>query len=109
MAYDEGLAGRVRERLAGEPGLIEKKMFAGIGFMLDGNMCCGVSGDGLIVRIPRDEQDALMAEPGAGEFMGSGRPMRGWIRVSPEGIAEDDDLRRWIERGITVARSLPPK
>ena len=109
MAYDEGLAERVRAVLAGEPGLVEKKMFAGIGFLLDGNMCAGVSGDGLIVRIPKERQAELMTAPGAVEFMGSGKPMNGWIRVNPEGITEDADLDNWVQLGVGIARSLPPK
>lgn len=109
MAFDAGLADRIREVLHVEPGLVEKRMFGGLGFMLDGNMCVGIQGDGLIARVPADEFDELLAETGADQFMGSGRPMKGWITVHPEGIAEDEDLIRWIQRGVAIARSLPPK
>ena len=109
MAFDAGLADRIRDVLTGEPGLVEKRMFGGLGFLLDGNMCVGIQGDGLIVRVPVDDHEALLLEPDAEQFMGSGRPMRGWITVNPDGIAEDEDLNRWIQRGIAVARSLPPK
>jgi TfoX/Sxy family transcriptional regulator of competence genes len=77
MAYDEGLADRIRETLAGEPGLTEKRMFGGYGFMLDGNMCAGVQGDRLIVRVPMDEYPATMTQPNVGPFPAPDRPMRG--------------------------------
>jgi TfoX/Sxy family transcriptional regulator of competence genes len=109
MAYDEGLADRIRGSLAGEAGLTEKKMFGGLGFLLDGNMCCGIQHENLMVRVPVDQHEALLGEPGAEQFMGSGRPMKGWISVSPEGMGEDEDLARWVGYGVGVARSLPPK
>ena len=109
MAYDEGLAIRIREVLGGEPGLTEKRMFGGLAIMLDGNMAVGVSGDDLMVRTDPAQQDALLAEPGARPFDLTGRPMKGWLVVDAGGLAEDADLRRWIERGVAFARSLPPK
>jgi TfoX/Sxy family transcriptional regulator of competence genes len=109
MAYDEGLAIRVREVLGDEPGLAEKRMFGGLAIMLDGNMAVGVSGDDLMVRTDPAQQDALLAEPGARPFDLTGRPMKGWLVVAADGVAEDTDLRRWIERGVAFARSLPPK
>ena len=109
MAYDEGLADRIREPLSGEPGLTEKKMFGGYGFMLDGNMCAGVQGGRLIARVPAEGYPAAMAQPDVGPFPTPDRPMRGWITVGPDAIAEDDDLARWLQTGVTVARSLPPK
>ncbi|MEZ4769887.1 MAG: TfoX/Sxy family protein [Caldilineales bacterium] len=109
MAYDEGLAQRVREVLADEAGLTEKRMFGGIAFMLDGNMACGVSGDELMLRVGTDGFDALLSEPGVRIFDMSGRPMKGWLLVSAGATAEDDDLAGWVRRGVTFARSLPPK
>lgn len=109
MAFDEGLATRVRDLVVGEDGLAEKKMFGGLALLLHGNMAVGVHGDGLIVRADPAAQDALLAEPGARLFDMTGRPMKGWLVVDPEGCAEDDDLRRWVARGIEHARSLPPK
>ena len=109
MAYDEGLADRIRETLSAEPGLSEKRMFGGYGFMLDGNMCAGVQGDRLIARVPIDEYPATMAQPNVGPFPAPGRPMRGWVTLSPDAIAEDDDLARWVQSGVAIARSLPAK
>jgi TfoX/Sxy family transcriptional regulator of competence genes len=109
MAYDEGLAIRIREVIGGEPGLAEKRMFGGLAITLDGNMAVGVSGNDLMVRTDPAQQDALLAEPGARPFDLTGRPMKGWLVVDADGLAEDADLRRWIERGVAFARSLPPK
>lgn len=109
MAYDEALAERVREILVDEPGLSAKKMFGGYAFLLDGNMCAGVEKDRLIARVPVEDYTSLLAEPNVIEFPGSGRPMRGWVAVEPDGITEDDDLERWVRSGVAIARSLPPK
>jgi TfoX N-terminal domain len=109
MAYDEGLATRIRELIGAESGLAEKKMFGGLAFLLDGNMACGVRGDDLIVRTDPDGHEAALAETGARPFDLTGRPMRGWIMVGADGHAEDDDLRRWVDRGVGYARGLPPK
>jgi len=84
-------------------------MFGGLAMMLDGNMAVGVHGAGLIVRTDPGSQHELLAEPGTRPFDLTGRPMKGWIVVEPEGCSEDDDLQRWIDRGVTHARSLPPK
>jgi TfoX/Sxy family transcriptional regulator of competence genes len=109
MAYDEGLATRVREELGDQPGLTEKQMFGGLAFLLNGNMACGVRGDDLIVRVAADTADAALEEPGARPFDLTGRPMKGWLQVAADGHAEDDDLRRWVGRGLAYASSLPPK
>jgi TfoX/Sxy family transcriptional regulator of competence genes len=109
MAFDEGLATRVRDLIGNEAGLTEKKMFGGVAMLLDGNMAVGVHGEGLIVRADPAAQDALLAEPGTRVFHMTGRPMKGWLTVDPEGCAEDDDLRRWVARGVGYARGLPPK
>jgi hypothetical protein len=109
MAYDEGLATRVRELIGGESGLAEKKMFGGLAFLLEGNMACGVRGDDLIVRADPAMHGSDMAEPGVRPFDLTGRPMKGWLLVEPAGHGEDDDLRRWVGRGVAYARSLPPK
>jgi TfoX/Sxy family transcriptional regulator of competence genes len=109
MAYDEGLATRVRELIGGEPGLAEKKMFGGLAILLDGNMAVGVHGGDLIVRTDPGQQKALLTEPGARPFDLTGRPMKGWLMVAADGCAEDDDLRRWVGRGVAYARSLPAK
>jgi TfoX/Sxy family transcriptional regulator of competence genes len=108
MAYDENLANRVRDLLDGEPGLAEKKMFGGLAFLLGGTMAVGVSGDALMVRLPTDESDDALAEPGARPFDMTGRPMKGWLLVDPSGHEKAGDLRRWVGRGTTFARTLPP-
>ncbi|SRR6266545_2222083 len=109
MAYDEGLATRVRDLIGGQPRLAEKKMFGGLAFLLDGNMACGVHGDELIVRLAADATDAALVEPGTRLFDLTGRAMKGWILVDAGGHAADDDLRRWIDRGVAYAHTLPPK
>jgi TfoX/Sxy family transcriptional regulator of competence genes len=109
MAYDEALAGRVRERLSDNPEISERRMFGGIAFMLSGNMAVGVSKDDLMVRIDPDEQAEALAQPGVRVFDMSGRPMKGWILVAPEATEEDSGLQRWIEAGLDFAGSLPPK
>ena len=109
MAYDEGLATRVREVLGDRPGLAEKQMFGGLAFLVSGNMACGVRGDDLIVRIAADAAESVQAEPGVRPFDLTGRPMKDWLMVGADGHAEDDDLRRWVDRGLAYASSLPPK
>ena len=109
MAYDEGLATRVREVIGDQAGLAEKKMFGGLAFVLYSNMACGVRGDDLIVRVATDAADAALGEPGTRPFNLTGRPMKGWLLVDADGHAEDDDLRRWVDWGLAYANSLPPK
>jgi TfoX/Sxy family transcriptional regulator of competence genes len=109
MPYDENLAERIRGRMASIPGFVEKKMFGGIGFMIQGNMACGVNGDNLIVRVGPEQYEDALSQPHVGMFDMTGRAMKGWVSVAPEGCAAEADLDSWIERGIAVARSLPPK
>ena len=109
MAYDEELAGRIRELVAGEPGLEEKKMFGGLGFMVGGNMAVAASGQGgLLVRVDPAESDALVASTRAYPMQMRGRQMAGWLRVDSEHVA-GAELDAWVERGVGYARSLPPK
>jgi TfoX/Sxy family transcriptional regulator of competence genes len=109
MAYDEGLAERIRDVVSGHPALIEKKMFGGLGFIVQGNMACGVVGDELMVRTGPDQTDEALQEPHTRLFDMSGRPMKGWVLVAPEGYEADEDLQRWVERGMAIALALPPK
>jgi hypothetical protein len=109
MAYDEGLATRVREAIGDRPGLAEQQMFGGLAFLVHGNMACGVRGDDLIVRLAADGVASVQGEPGVRPFDLTGRPMKGWLLVDPDGHADDDDLRRWVDRGVAYAASLPPK
>ena len=109
MAYDEELAERIRRALAGRQGVSEKKMFGGIAFMLRGNMCCGIVGDELMVRVGPGRFQEALAEPHARPMDFTGRPMRGMVYVTPEGCRTDEALKRWVEQGLNFAASLPPK
>lgn len=94
MAYDERLAERVRELLAPRQGLSERRMFGGLAFLLHGNMCCGVHGEELIVRLDAEGADKVLQEPHVRPMDMTGRPMKGWLMVAPTGLETDDDLRR---------------
>jgi len=109
MAYDEGLAQRMREILADVPELHEKKMFGGIGYMVRGNMACGVHGDAVIVRVGADRYEEALSEPHTSRFDLTGRPMKGWVWVSSDGVQTDDELEAWMQQGVDFALSLPPK
>ncbi|MBN2178602.1 MAG: TfoX/Sxy family protein [Deltaproteobacteria bacterium] len=109
MAYDEGLAQRVRELLEEEHGFDEKRMFGGIGFLIYGNMACGIIGDDLIVRVGTENYEDLLRLPHVRKFDLTGRAMRGWLMISPEGCETDEDLSGWIDRCLDFALSLPPK
>src|SRR4051812_24818596 len=110
MAYDEDLANRIRELVAGQPDVTEKRMFGGLAFLAGGNMAVAASGQGgLMVRVDPDETDALVAEPHAGPFEMRGRAMRSWLRVDSEGLRTRQELEPWVGRGLDYARSLPPK
>jgi hypothetical protein len=110
MAYDEDLADRIRELVAGEEGLAEQRMFGGLAFLIGGNMAVGVSGQGgLMVRVAPGDPDALLEEPYARPFEMRGRAMRGWLRVDAEGVEHGSGLEPWVRRGVAYARSLPPK
>ena len=109
MAYDEGLAQRIRECLTDQPDLVEKKMFGGIGFMAQGNMVCGVLNDSLIVRVGPESYPEALAQPHAKEFDFTGRPMTGWVMVGVQGYEADASMENWINLGITYALSLPAK
>jgi TfoX/Sxy family transcriptional regulator of competence genes len=109
MPYDEDLARRVREQLAGEP-FEEKKMFGGLAFLLGGHMAVAASGKGgLMVRVEPAETATLLEEPGAEPFEMGGRGMTGGLRVRADAVADEDALARWVSRGLAYARSLPPK
>ena len=109
MAYDEQLAERVRKLLVAFPEVLERKMFGGLAFLLRGNMCCGVVGGELMVRVGRESYEAALLEPHAREMDFTGRPLRGFIYVASEGLVSEGDLRAWVERGARYAESLPPK
>jgi hypothetical protein len=110
MAYDRDLANRVREQLAGEAGVTEKAMFGGLAFLLHGNMAVSVSGrGGLMLRVGPDATDETLSRPHTQLVEMPGRPMRGWIRVAPEGIKTKRQLGAWVRRGVEFSRTLPPK
>lgn len=109
MAYNEQLAGRIGDLVGARAGMIPKKMFGGIAYMLNGNMCCGIIGDELMVRVGQHAFDEALAEPHARPMDFTGRPMKGMIYVGPEGTSSDGELLSWVERGIAFAESLPPK
>lgn len=110
MAYDEDLANRIRELIAAEPGLVEQKMFGGLAFLIGGHMSVSASGrGGLLLRVPPEETDTLLAKPHAGPFEMRGKTMDGWLRIDPEGVRTKRQLQSWVKRGVAYARSLPPK
>jgi TfoX/Sxy family transcriptional regulator of competence genes len=110
MAYDEDLANRIRELMAGEAGVTEKKMFGGLAFLIGGNMSVAASGQGgLMVRVDPEETEALLEKPHARPFEMRGRQMDGWLRVDDEGVRTKRELEPWVKRGVAYARSLPQK
>jgi TfoX/Sxy family transcriptional regulator of competence genes len=109
MAFDEAVAKRVREALAGVPDVVEKRMFGGIAFMVRGNMCCGVIGDRLMVRVGPDGYEEALSRPHAKPMDFTGRPMKGMVYVEPAGFASADGLKGWIARAMPFALSLPAK
>lgn len=110
MAFDELLAERVRPLLEHRGDVDERRMFGGLGFLIAGNMCCGVHGDELIVRLdPEQASELLASKAGIRPFDITGRPMRGWLWVSADAVAEDGDLERWVRSAEAFASSLPPK
>ena len=109
MAYDKQFADRIRKALGKQPKLREREMFGGIGFMLRGNMACGVIGNELMVRIAKEATESTLKEPGARIFDFSGRPSPGWILVSQSVLAKPAQLKAWVKRGVDYALSLPAK
>ncbi len=110
MAYDETLAGRVRERVGHEPAVTEAKMFGGLAFLVGGNMAVAASGQGgLLVRVDPAESDKLVAETAARPMEMRGREMRGWLRVESDAVRSEPALARWVDLGVAYARSLPAK
>jgi len=109
MAYDEGLAQRIRDIIGDRLGYQEKKMFGGVGFLFFGNMACGVIREDLIVRVGADKYTESLLKPDVELFDMTGRAMTGWVVVKEPGYRADRDLEEWIEQGVTYSLSLPPK
>lgn len=108
MAYNIKLAERLRSELSGFP-VVEKKMFGGVGFLLNGNMACGVNKDDLIVRVDPERHSALLKKPHTRPFDMTGRPMKGWLLVDADGCKTEKQLGTWVKQGIEFAATLPPK
>ena len=108
MAYDLKLAERIRSKLDELP-IEEKKMFGGVGFLLNGNMACGVNKDNLIVRINPEKQNTLLKKPHAKPFDLTGKPMKGWLIIEPHGVKTAKQLSAWVKEGVEFALTLPPK
>jgi len=109
MAFDEALAGRILRRLARRKNVEERRMFGGIGFLLNGNLLVGVWKDSLVVRLGEKEGEEALKEPHVKEFDITGRPMRNWVLVGPEGVQDDEQLKGWIERALKYVKALPAK
>jgi TfoX/Sxy family transcriptional regulator of competence genes len=110
MAYDEDLANRIRELIARDPDVTEKRMFGGLAFLIGGRMAVAASREGgIMVRADPDQTDTLLAKPHTRPFEMRGRELDGWLRVDPEGLKTKRQLEPWVKRGVAYARSLPPK
>jgi TfoX/Sxy family transcriptional regulator of competence genes len=109
MAYDEALAARIRDWLGEAPGVTERKMFGGICFMVNGNMCAGVTKDRLMARVGKPSYQDALKRPGAYEMEFTGRPMAGMVFVNAEDVAADEALTSWLQPCLEFASSLKPK
>jgi TfoX/Sxy family transcriptional regulator of competence genes len=109
VAFDESLAARIRAALGGKKAVEEKKMFGGVGFLFHGNMLVGVWKESLVVRLGPDEGDDALLEPHVRDFDITGKPMKGWVLVAPEGLADVAQVKGWIERALKFVKTLPAK
>ena len=109
MAFSESLARRIRAALTGRRGITEKKMFGGVGLLLHGNLLVGVWKDSLVARLGPEQAEAALRRPHVSEFDVTGRPMKGWVLIEPEGVDEDNQLKHWIEQAEDFVSTLPRK
>jgi len=110
VAYDVELADRLREVLAGEPQVVERRMFGGLAFQVAGHLAVSASSQGgLLLRVDPARTETLLADPRADRFAMRGRELDGWLRIDLDAAVSDDELGRWVDHGISYARSLPPK
>ena len=109
MAYDEGLAERIRGVLENRGKVSERRMFGGLAFLMRGHMTVGIVKDELMVRVGPETYPQVVREPHARPMDFTGRPMKGFVFVSPQGLESDEDLERWVERGVGYAALLPTK
>jgi hypothetical protein len=109
VAYSQSLAERVRQAFAGSRGVAEKKMFGGLCFLLHGNLCVGIWKNSLIARLGPVHAAAALQQPDVGEFDITGRPMKGWVMIDPDGLETDEQLANWVRQGSEFVRTLPRK
>lgn len=109
MAYSEKLAGRISRLLSVNKGLVEKKMFGGICYMISGKMAAGIVENKLMIRCSRDEYDTLLKKPHADVMTFTGKPMKGFLYVEPAGIKTDKQLQKWLDVGVEFVKKSPPK
>lgn len=109
MAYNEKTSAKIFRILQRRKGFVGKRMFGGFGYMLNGNMCCGVWKEFLILRVGPDNYPAMMSQPHVRKFDITGREMRGWVMVEPEGFPSEAELRRLLDQAIEFTRKLPSK
>lgn len=109
MAYDEGLAERIRAVVMDRPNTAEKKMFGGIAFMLNDYMFVGINQDLLMARVGPDNYPDALAQPHVREMDFTGRSMKGYVFVEPAGIEEDAQLQYWVDLCTGFVSTLPPK
>lgn len=109
MAYSETVAERIRAVFKQQGTVVEKKMFGGLAFIVDGHMCCGILGDRLMARVGPDQYAQALAKPHVSEMDFTGKPLKGFLYVEPAGFADEDDLEEWIDRCLRCVRLLPPK
>ena len=108
MTYNDKLAKRIRSEF-GEIPFVEKKMFGGVGFLVHGNMACGVHKDNMIVRVGPDKHEVLLKKKYTRVFDITGRPMKGWLMIEPEGCKTSSQVGAWVKEGVEFALTLPPK
>jgi hypothetical protein len=109
MAFDESLAERIRRSFGRRKNVEERKMFGGVGFLLNGNLLVGVWKDSLVARVGPDGYEDALLEPHVKEFDITGRAMKGWVLVGPGGVAADEQLDDWIQRSVAFVGKLPAK
>jgi len=109
MVFSESLAERIRQVLGRQRGLVERKMFGGVGFLLHGNLCVGIWKLSLIARLGAERAHVAFREPHVAEFDITGRPMRGWVMIEPAGIETDEQLSGWIKQSLEFVETLPRK
>ena len=109
MSYDPTAAERVRRLLSGRDDVVEKKMVGGLSFLVNGNMCCGITGTALMIRVGAADREQVLREAHVRPMQFAGRALSGFICVEPAGFATDDALAGWVQRGLEFVSGLPPK